>query len=62
MFAIISIQNDQNESKSMILLHAGPGQARVEGLKFNVSVIFWIFCIKDVLEGLIDVCWAITSP
>jgi hypothetical protein len=25
-------------------------------------VIFWIFWIKDVFGGLVDVAWAITGP
>ena len=63
MFAIIFTQNDQKLVKIDVFLCA-------RGLVEHVSrarnaafwSYFWIFWIRDVLGGLVDVAWAITGP
>ena len=63
MFVIIFTQNDQKLVKIDVFLCA-------RGLVEHVSraqnaafwSYFWIFLIRDVLVGLMDVAWAITGP
>ena len=63
MCAIILTQNDKKLIKIDVFLCA---RGLVEGASRALNAAFWsyfwLFWIRDVLGGLVDVAWAFTGP
>ena len=52
----------KNESKSMIFSPWGLVECVLRAQNAMIWSYFWIFCIGNVLGGLVDVGWAILGP